>query len=127
MKISLGNRESEVMDVLWRRGPSTVHEVLSELEAKLAYTTVLTILQNLESKNCVRHVAEGRAHRYEAIVEQDAFRRTAVRQLTKKLFRGSSDLLLVQLVNDRKLSQDQLRRIQAILDENASSKRNPKR
>jgi predicted transcriptional regulator len=123
MKISLGSRESEVMDVLWRRGPSTVNEVLSGLRAKLAYTTVLTILQNLESKKCVRHSVEGRAHRYEAIVEQAAFQRTAVQQLTKKLFRGSADLLLAQLVDDHQLSKDQLRRIQAILDENAKPKR----
>lgn len=119
MKISLGSRESEVMDVLWQRGPSTVNEVLSGLGAKLAYTTVLTILQNLESKKCVRHSVEGRAHRYEAMVEQAVFRRTAVRQLTKKLFRGSADLLLAQLVDGHKLSKDQLQRIQAILDENA--------
>ena len=123
MKISLGSRESEVMDVLWRHGPSTVNEVLSGLGAKLAYTTVLTILQNLESKKCVRHSVEGRAHRYEAIVEQAVLRRTAVRQLTKKLFRGSADLLLAQLVDDRKLSKDQLQRIQAILDENANPRR----
>lgn len=123
MKISLGSRESEVMDVLWQRGPSTVNEVLSGLGAKLAYTTVLTILQNLESKKCVRHSVEGRAHRYAAIVEQAVFRRTAVRQLTKKLFRGSADLLLAQLVDDHKLSKDQLQRIQAILDENAQPKR----
>ncbi|WP_129642416.1 BlaI/MecI/CopY family transcriptional regulator [Peristeroidobacter agariperforans] len=125
MKISLGSRESEVMDVLWQRGPSTVNEVLSGLSAKLAYTTVLTILQNLESKKCVRHVAEGRAHRYEAAVKQADLRRTAVRQLTKKLFRGSSELLLAQLVDDHELSKDQLQRIQAILDENrkAGSKR----
>src|SRR4051812_38355864 len=89
MKISLGSRESDVMDVLWRRGPSTVHEVLSDLRAKLAYTTVLTILQNLESKKFVRHHAEGRAHRYEAIVDQTAFRRTAVEHFAKKLFHGS--------------------------------------
>jgi predicted transcriptional regulator len=123
MKISLGSRESEVMDVLWRRGPSTVNEVLSGLRAKLAYTTVLTILQNLESKKCVRHSVEGRAHRYEPIVQQAAFQRTAVQQLTKKLFRGSADLLLAQLVDDHQLSKDQLRRIQAILDENAKPKR----
>ena len=111
------------MDVLWRRGPSTVNEVLSELRAQLAYTTVLTILQNLEAKKCVRHVSEGRAHRYEAIVEQAVAHRTAVKQLAKKLFRGSSELLLAQLVDDHKLSQDQLKRIQAILDENAHPKR----
>lgn len=124
MCISLGSRESEVMNVLWQRGPSTVTDVLAGLRDKLAYTTVLTILRNLESKGCVRHVAEGRAHRYEAVIKQSAVRRTAVRQLVQKLFRGSStDLLLAQLSSDRKLSDDQIRRIQAILDESSAPKR----
>lgn len=123
MTISLGNREAEVMSVLWQHGPSTVNDVLAALKDKLAYTTVLTILRNLESKGCVRHAPEGRAHRYEAIVKQSAVRRSAVRQLADALFRGSpSDLLLVQLTSERKLSDDQVRRIQAILDENKKPK-----
>lgn len=124
MTISLGKRESEVMNVLWQHGPSTVNDVLAALRDELAYTTVLTILRNLESKGCVRHSSEGRAHRYEAIVKQSAVRRSAVRQLADTLFRGSpSDLLLAQLTSDRKLSEDQIRRIQAILAENEKPKR----
>jgi predicted transcriptional regulator len=123
MTVSLGSRETEVMNVLWQHGPSTVSDVLNGLGIKLAYTTVLTILRNLESKGCVRHVTEGRAHRYEAVIKQSAVRRTAVRQLARKLFRGSSDLLIAQLVSDRKLSDDQVRRIQAILDEKSKPKR----
>src|SRR5690349_8218243 len=124
MRISLGSREAEVMSVLWHHGPSTVNEVLAALKDQLAYTTVLTILRNLESKGCVRHTADRRAHRYEATVKQASMRRSAVRQLADSLFRGSaSDLLLAQLSSERKLSEDQVRRIQAILDENERSKR----
>jgi predicted transcriptional regulator len=124
MRISLGSREAEVMTVLWRLGPSTVNDVLAALKDQLAYTTVLTILRNLESKGCVRHKADGRAHRYEATVQQDSVRRSALRQLADSLFRGSSsDLLLAQLSNERKLSADQVRRIQAILEENERARR----
>ena len=112
------------MTVLWRLGPSTVNDVLAALQDQLAHTTVLTILRNLESKRCVRHKADGRAHRYEATVQQDSVRRSAVRQLADSLFRGSaSDLLLAQLSSERKLSADQLRRIQAILDESEKARR----
>jgi len=124
MPISLGSREAEVMNVLWHHGAMTVNDVLAALKDELAYTTVLTILRNLESKGCVRHSADGRAHRYEAIVKQSSIRRSAVRQLADTLFRGSaSDLLLAQLSSERKLSEDQIRRIQAILDENEKPKR----
>jgi BlaI family penicillinase repressor len=123
MKQVLGSRESEVMDVLWDRGPSTVTEVLAGIRAKLAYTTVLTILRNLEVKGCVEHVAEGRAHRYVAVIDQSAIRRRAVKHLADQLFRGSLDLLLAQLVDDRKLSKDQVQRIQSVLDEASTRKK----
>jgi BlaI family transcriptional regulator, penicillinase repressor len=126
VSLSLGSREAEVMNALWQHGPLTVNDVLANLTDQLAYTTVLTILRNLESKGCVRHSADGRAHRYEAIVKQSSIRRSAVRQLADTLFRGSSsDLLLAQLSSERKLSEDQVRRIQAILDENEKPKRKP--
>jgi BlaI family transcriptional regulator, penicillinase repressor len=60
----LGDRELDVMGVLWDLGSGTVAEVRDKLPADLAYTTVLTILRNLEAKGFVHHVAEGKAHRY---------------------------------------------------------------
>ena len=52
------------MGVLWSAGSATVAEVRDRLPADLAYTTVLTILRNLEAKGFVRHEGEGKAHRY---------------------------------------------------------------
>src|SRR5438874_1547876 len=59
----LGDRELDVMGVLWDLGSGTVAEVRDKLPADLAYTTVLTILRNLEAKEFVYHTAEGKAHR----------------------------------------------------------------
>ena len=98
-------------------GASTVTEVKDKLSDELAYTTVLTILRNLEAKGYVGHEAEGRAHRYSARIKQQSARKSAIRHLAGKLFQGSAELLLAQLVSDRKLSEDQVRRIREILDE----------
>jgi BlaI family transcriptional regulator, penicillinase repressor len=117
MSVSLSNREAEIMAVLWEQGPSTVSEVKGKLSDELAYTTVLTILRNLEAKGYVSHEAEGRAHRYSARIRQQSARKSAIRHLASKLFQGSAELLLAQLVSDRRLSEDQVRRIREILDE----------
>jgi predicted transcriptional regulator len=117
MNVALSNREAGIMEVLWEYGPSTVAEVRDRLDAELAYTTVLTMLRNLEAKDHVGHEEEGRAHRYFPKLKQQAVRKSAIRHLAAKLFKGSSDLLLTQLVSDRKLSDDQVRRIRAILNE----------
>jgi predicted transcriptional regulator len=119
VRIVLTDREAELMEILWVRGPSTVAEVRAALADNPAYTTVLTILRNLESKNFVTHEEEGRAHRYSARVAQETARRSALQALSNKLFNGSSALLLTHLVSDEKLSRDDVRRIRALLDRRA--------
>jgi predicted transcriptional regulator len=116
MEFSLTDREANLMEVLWDRGPSTVAEVRAELPDKLAYTTVLTILRNLESKGYVAHEEEGRAHRYSALVARDTAQRSALQALKQKLFQGSTELLLTRLVAEKDLSPAQVARIQRLLD-----------
>ena len=117
MRILLADREADLMEVLWDHGPSTVAEVRKKLKAKLAYNTVLSILRTLESKGYVGHEEEGRAHRYLARVARDAARHSALRHLSVKLFKGSVELLMTSLVSDKKLSDEQVRRIRELLDE----------
>ncbi len=119
MDIYLTDRESDIMRVLWERGASTVTEVRDHLVDELAYTTVLTILRTLETKGYVEHEEEGRTHRYSTTVEQQAARKSALRHLASKLFQGSAELLVTQLVSDQKLSKEQISRLQKLLDEKA--------
>ena len=121
MDIQFTDREIDVMEVLWERGPSLVGEVRAVLKDDLAYTTVLTILRTLEGKGYVGHKQEGRGHRYFAAVKQQAARQSAIRRLTSKLFKGSAELLFTHLVSDRKLSAKQIRNMRALL-ENKSQK-----
>lgn len=107
----LGDRELDVMGVLWELGSGTVAEVRERLPADLAYTTVLTILRNLEAKGFLHHESEGKAHRYFPSVARRAARRTAVTRLIDKLFHGSPEQLIAQLVEDRALTADDLQRI----------------
>jgi predicted transcriptional regulator len=120
--IYLTDREADVMQVLWDHGPSVVSEVKAQLHDELAYTTVLTILRTLEQKGYVKHEEEGRVHRYFAAVKENAARKSALRHLTGKLFKGSAELLFTHLVSDQKLSTDQFRRMRELLAENAPQK-----
>jgi predicted transcriptional regulator len=107
----LGERELDVMGVLWDIGSGTVAEVRAHLDVTLAYTTVLTILRNLEAKGFVRHETEGKAHRYLPRVAQQTARRSAVAKLVDKLFAGSPEQLLAQLVEDRAVTEKDLQRL----------------
>jgi BlaI family transcriptional regulator, penicillinase repressor len=120
---TLGDRELDVMAVLWEIGSGTVGEVRERLPAKLAYTTVLTILRNLEAKQFVSHTEEGRAHRYAPRVAQRSARRSALSRLVDTLFAGSSEELLAHLVDDRALGADELQRLAKRVREQSKKKR----
>ena len=111
----LGDRELDVMGVLWDLGSGTVSEVRDRLPADLAYTTVLTILRNLEAKELVTHTSEGKAHRYVPKVARRAARRSALTRIVDKLFHGSPEQLIAQLVEDEHLSADDMKRLRALL------------
>jgi BlaI family transcriptional regulator, penicillinase repressor len=117
MEIAFTDRELDVMDVLWEHGASTVAEVQALLTDELAYTTVLTILRTLEEKGHVAHEEEGRAYRYYSLVERAEAGASAVQRLMRKLFRGSPELLLTQLVAQRGLTKEQLETMRELLDE----------
>ena len=108
-------RELDVMSILWRAKSATVAEVRDALPEALAYTSVLSALQTLEEKGYVRHEGEGRAHRFYPLVERQAAGRSALRRVVHKLFGGSPELLLTQLVSDRDVSADDVRRMRALL------------
>jgi len=111
----LGDRELDIMGVLWDLGSGTVAEVRRKLPADLAYTTVLTILRNLEAKELVSHTAEGKAHRYFPRVARTTARRSALTRMLDKLFHGSPEQLVAQLVADEQFSAADLKRLRALL------------
>jgi BlaI family penicillinase repressor len=117
MRLRLSDRELDVMAVLWARGSGTVAEVREALPDPLAYTTVLTVLRTLEEKGFVGHEEEGKAHRYLPLVARERAGRSALSRMVEKLFDGSPELLLTQLVSDRRLSPPEIRRLRKILDQ----------
>jgi len=110
-------RELDIMSVLWREGSGTVTEVREALGEDVGYTTVLKFLQILEKKGAVRHEAEGRAYRYFPLVASETAGETALARIRDKIFGGSAELVLAQLISGREVSPEELERMRRILDE----------
>jgi BlaI family transcriptional regulator, penicillinase repressor len=117
-EVMLTNRELDLMAVLWDSGPSTAGEVQAALHAdgeNLAYTTVLTILRVLEEKGYARHRADGRAHRFRAVVTRRAAARSTIRRLVRRMFHGSREMFLAHLVSDGRVRRETLQRMRKML------------
>jgi BlaI family transcriptional regulator, penicillinase repressor len=103
--------ELEIMQVLWEEGPCTVSDVQPKLKADLAYTTVQTMLNVLLRKNKVRRVQEGRAFRYRSLVTRDRASGNALSDMVKRMFGGSTEALLMAMVDTRQISAEELARV----------------
>jgi predicted transcriptional regulator len=115
---TLTEAEFLLMDVLWRRGPSTAREVAGELSGRRARadSTVRTTLRTLEQKGFVRHSRQGRAFTYHPVVKREEARRSAVRNIIHRFFNNSPELLLLNVIEHQELDTARLRRLRSLLE-----------
>jgi predicted transcriptional regulator len=110
----LTDGELRLMEVLWERGAATVSDVVEALPKSLPlhYSTVLTTMRILEKKGYLKHVKEGRAFVYKPVVDKEEAREGAVSQLLRRFFEGSPELLVLSLVEGKKIDAEEFGRIQ---------------
>jgi predicted transcriptional regulator len=109
--------ELEMMNVIWRIAPCSVHQVVEALrpQRELAYTSVSTIVRILEQKGYVRSQKEGRGHLYEPTVPKEAYQATSLQRLVSNVFDGAPALLVQRLLDSEQLSAEELERIRALV------------
>ena len=110
-KTGLTKLELQVMQVIWRQGTSTVTEVQSGLAQELAYTTVQTMLNILERKGKLTRELQGRAFAYSAAVTEANAVRHAVRDLVDRMFAGSSEELVMNLIRSKDIDAERIAKL----------------
>lgn len=113
---ALTDAEAEVMAILWRKHPASVHDIVAALNERRAvtYSTVQTMLRILETKGYVTHDKVARAFIYKPVVDERQARLRALRHLVRRLFDGSPSLLVLNVLEDEELDaaeRDQLRKL----------------
>ena len=116
---TLTAQELAIMKVIWRLGQATVRDVHDALQAHktVAYTTVQTMMNILETKGHLAREAGDKAHVYAPVRPQQAVVRTMVRDFVDRVFDGSARPLLVHLMKDKGLTERERRELQRLLDE----------
>lgn len=113
-------RELEALKVLWDREEATVREVCEAMNAqgeKLAYTTVLSLLQVMQQKGLVTFRKAGKAHVYRAKIKREKTFRQLAGGFLERVFDGAVDEYLVHALKSRKLSVDELDELEAMIAE----------
>jgi len=111
--------ELEIMKVLWKTGPANVQTVQGYLERELAYTTVQTMLNVLNRKNKVTRVLKEKAYFYRPAVSRQQVLRQTVGDIIDRMFGGSAESLVMNLLETRRLTPETLSRLKALVDQEA--------
>lgn len=113
----LTDAEQRIMNQLWEMGEASVRDLTEALQAKhgLAYTTVLTTIRIMSDKGYVRFRKEGRAHIYRPVLSREGAQRSAIKSVVKSFFEGSPRRLAQHLVEDEKLSLEDIEALRSAL------------
>jgi BlaI family transcriptional regulator, penicillinase repressor len=114
---TLTEQELEIMKVIWEHGEASVRDVYHALLAKrrIAYTTVMTMMNILEGKGYLKKRQVERAFLYEPAQPQQQVLGSMVREFVDRVFNGSAEPLLLHLVSDKKVTEKELKEIQEIV------------
>ena len=113
---ALTKLELQLMQVIWKRGASNVNDVQEGLEQELAYTTVQTMLNILERKGKLKRTLQGRAYVYSATVSEAKASSHAVRDLVDRMFGGSTEELVMNLIKSRQIDAKKIAKLSKLLE-----------
>ena len=116
---TLTDQELEIMKIVWVRRTSTVRDVYEALleRRKVAYTTVMTMMKILEQKGYLHRKQVDRAYVYRPAQPKNQVIGKMVRDFVNRVFNGSAEPLLVHLIEDRRLTGDEIEEIRRLIGE----------
>lgn len=111
------DRERGLLEMLWQHGPLFVREMVEHCpEPKLHFNTIATTVRVLEEKGYVGHEVVGGSHRFFAIARKKDFRDRTLANVIRDYFDNSYRNVVSALVEDEKISADELKEILAIIE-----------
>jgi predicted transcriptional regulator len=116
--VKLTRRERSIMDILYRRGRATAHEVLEDLDDPPSYSAVRALLRLLEERGHAKHVQDGITYVYSPAVSRADAKRTALAHVVRTFFAGSVEQAVAALVETprSKLSREELDRLADLIE-----------
>ncbi len=113
--------ELAILNILWNHGPLSVQEVQAKLSGDSAYTTVQTTLNTMEKKGRTKRTLQGRAYVYKAALARDVAMKSALRDLVDRMFSGSVESLVMNLLESERVDDKTFERLQALIAKRGQS------
>ncbi len=121
-------RELQALRILWRTGGSTVreiHEAMTSEQEELAYTTVLSLMQTMETKGLVGHTASGKTYTYFSKAKEQVTLASLARGFVDSVFGGALDQFVLHAARGQTLTHDEIARLEQLVREAKGGKQKP--
>lgn len=103
--------EEETMQAVWRTGEGNVKSFIENLDEPVPYTTVASIIKNLEKKGYLQSRLVGNVYLYKPAVSEDEYKKKFLGNVVKEYFDNSYKELVNFFVEQKKLSAKELKEI----------------
>ena len=110
--------ELEILQVLWKHGPSTVrfvNDTLNEMKRAVQYTSTLKLMQLMAEKQMLTRDESSMKHVYHAAIEEQKTKGALLEKFVDSMYNGSASSLMLQLLGNKKTSKKELQAIKDIL------------
>ena len=118
--------ELEILQFLWKHGPSTVKQIHEALEKskEVRYTTTLKTMQVMYERGMLKREAQGRKHIYQALVAEEETQDVLLDRFLNKTFRGSALKLVMRALGNYDASQSDLDQLKNYIDQMEKTQKN---
>jgi BlaI family penicillinase repressor len=115
----ISESESEVMRLLWKVSPLTSNEIINELSDRMNWSdqTIKTFINRLLNKEAIRFEKSGRNYNYYPVISQDEYFKAENKTFLERVYKGAANLLFSKFLEEEKLSEEDISRLQRILEE----------
>jgi BlaI family transcriptional regulator, penicillinase repressor len=109
----LTDREAEIMALLWEVSAATAEQIRERLSGDPHDSTVRTLMRVLATKGHVTTDSDSRPTVYRPALKRANMQKRVTRDVLKRFFGGSAEALVLHLLNDERLTADELKDLEA--------------
>jgi predicted transcriptional regulator len=117
-KVKPTEKELEILQIVWEKGPVSVKDVHESLggETSNGYTTILKLLQIMHEKGLVTRQKSGKLHLYKAVPSLETTRQQILEKMIDTVFQGSAAQLVMSALGNKKSTKAELQEIKKYLE-----------
>ena len=112
----LTHTEEETMQAVWRTGEGNVKAFMEKLDEEIPYTTVASVIKNLEKKGYLQSKLAGNTYLYKPLVSEEEYKKKFMGSVVKEYFDNSYKELVNFFVEQKKLSAKELKEIISMIE-----------